>query len=724
MGIARFFDQLRASLFLKKRKGLSLAHFSSSKNISPGSEKIYVPSPVSSKEKTEESELDESQDPVILIAQSFLSHAQGLTEDCEILISPLLEALGDHPSKYEVYQIRVAVHNVAKDLTRLLTYMKAPSSFLEKTIDMQFLMQEIYHASHIRSSLKNIYLSVDFDACVPLFIKGDFLFLYQILVNLVYHCLLQERTSQIIIAVEVLKEDLTGQTLRFRIEEKKKRVEGEDQVQPSFIPGSEIAQKEESFFLEQAFALAEDQDIQIKTYMIFNEGWSFYFDIKKHEIEEKEKYSSFQSVFFLLSEDEDLRAQLHSIVPSILFYKNWEEIQAQILNYASLTSFIFILDRRQGEMEEASFAGRFKQSTEALMFSLIIVGEEGVENSLDSFLAPCFVTIEREFEGNLLKKAMSIADYFAQALYLVAPLKSEPLQTKTTLLVLESEPVSRHLLEALIDQTGYEAVFYDLMEFPFHNTELPSFSCLICSFQACESQHIASLLEKIAQNKILNRLPLLCLVSDLDLDVFLHLTKGQSVNVLVSPFAPKDFLSSLTHLLQKEKESQTGEILPSYLLETATPLDESSEEETEKPLLDSKSPLESSKDRKDILDRRILDDIARLGGSEFLVEIVRQFFTDASGVLLHLAQAMKDKDVEAFRDHAHALRSCAANVGAQAVYQLCLSWREIKFEQLVEQGSFHLAELQQTCEAAKEALNAYLKEKNIAPLFEFETQEE
>jgi two-component system sensor histidine kinase RpfC len=95
-----------------------------------------------------------------------------------------------------------------------------------------------------------------------------------------------------------------------------------------------------------------------------------------------------------------------------------------------------------------------------------------------------------------------------------------------------------------------------------------------------------------------------------------------------------------------------------------------------------------------------LRDLEKLGGTNFVSEVVVQFIQDAGDVLLNLREAVRLGHVEAFRDHAHALRSCAANVGAQAVYRRCLDLRMIEADELKAQGSSHLRALEQDFETA------------------------
>lgn len=109
-----------------------------------------------------------------------------------------------------------------------------------------------------------------------------------------------------------------------------------------------------------------------------------------------------------------------------------------------------------------------------------------------------------------------------------------------------------------------------------------------------------------------------------------------------------------------------------------------------------------------ILDARALHDLEKLGGKLFVREIATQFIQDADGVMKHLRDAVQHQDVFGFRDHAHALRSCAANVGAQAIFQRCLMLRSIEAEELACNGQAELEALEAELAAARAALQPHV----------------
>jgi two-component system sensor histidine kinase RpfC len=112
------------------------------------------------------------------------------------------------------------------------------------------------------------------------------------------------------------------------------------------------------------------------------------------------------------------------------------------------------------------------------------------------------------------------------------------------------------------------------------------------------------------------------------------------------------------------------------------------------------------------LNRHVLDDLQSLGGTPFVNELAAQFLADAAASLQNFERAATLVDTQAFRDHAHALRSAAANIGAQIVFQTCLSLRDISSSELRSDGGSHVRRLTSELHSVRSALDSYLAEIN------------
>jgi two-component system sensor histidine kinase RpfC len=107
------------------------------------------------------------------------------------------------------------------------------------------------------------------------------------------------------------------------------------------------------------------------------------------------------------------------------------------------------------------------------------------------------------------------------------------------------------------------------------------------------------------------------------------------------------------------------------------------------------------------IDEGVLKELEALGGKDFLNEVTREFVRDAEVLIGNLAKAVDQEDVMMFRDRAHALRSGAANIGAKALYDLCLQWRQIIAAELHEDGKRHVERLSAELERVRHALERY-----------------
>lgn len=107
------------------------------------------------------------------------------------------------------------------------------------------------------------------------------------------------------------------------------------------------------------------------------------------------------------------------------------------------------------------------------------------------------------------------------------------------------------------------------------------------------------------------------------------------------------------------------------------------------------------------LDDKVLLGLEKLGGREFLSELVDEFSADAKLLMTDLRRSVADADEYQFRNDMHALQSTAANIGAKAIHKLCVDWRRITNAELAADGSKRVEQLAHELERVQEALNQY-----------------
>jgi two-component system, sensor histidine kinase RpfC len=101
-----------------------------------------------------------------------------------------------------------------------------------------------------------------------------------------------------------------------------------------------------------------------------------------------------------------------------------------------------------------------------------------------------------------------------------------------------------------------------------------------------------------------------------------------------------------------------------------------------------------------------LRQLEKLGGKTFVNEIIEQCTRDADQLCNELTGCVERIDALEFEDCLHALRSCAANAGAERVFALCLSWRNATPGEISRSGDGLVQELRAQIRAFTEACAA------------------
>jgi two-component system, sensor histidine kinase RpfC len=105
-----------------------------------------------------------------------------------------------------------------------------------------------------------------------------------------------------------------------------------------------------------------------------------------------------------------------------------------------------------------------------------------------------------------------------------------------------------------------------------------------------------------------------------------------------------------------------------------------------------------------IIDEQVLADLEKLGGVEFLCNLIDDFLADAEMLVADLRKSAISANGRRFRSDAHALQSAAANVGATKICEMCLQWRRIVDADLARDGVQQVRLLEEELERARRVL--------------------
>jgi two-component system, sensor histidine kinase RpfC len=109
-----------------------------------------------------------------------------------------------------------------------------------------------------------------------------------------------------------------------------------------------------------------------------------------------------------------------------------------------------------------------------------------------------------------------------------------------------------------------------------------------------------------------------------------------------------------------------------------------------------------------LVDEPVLAELEQLGGRDFVLSLVDEFFLDANQLIDELRSAAASGDSHRFRLEAHGLQSASANVGARTVHEICVGWRKITSADLLRNGSEQVEHLALELERTHTTLKQYL----------------
>ena len=125
--------------------------------------------------------------------------------------------------------------------------------------------------------------------------------------------------------------------------------------------------------------------------------------------------------------------------------------------------------------------------------------------------------------------------------------------------------------------------------------------------------------------------------------------------------------------------------------------------------------LQSSGDGPPVLDRRKLDGLAMLDqGDGFVDEVIETFILEARETVAAIEAAVRQANHKAIHDHAHALRSSAAHVGATGLFDVLLSWRGLDESALISRGPAEVQRLRLELDRAASSLINWRDEQGLS----------
>ena len=95
-----------------------------------------------------------------------------------------------------------------------------------------------------------------------------------------------------------------------------------------------------------------------------------------------------------------------------------------------------------------------------------------------------------------------------------------------------------------------------------------------------------------------------------------------------------------------------------------------------------------------VLDNSKIESLILLdNGDGFFAQVVDDYLADAAGLIEELQLDSMEGRTQEFRDHAHALKSSSAHIGASRLFERCLGWRDLDDHALAMRARAELEQL-------------------------------
>ena len=120
-----------------------------------------------------------------------------------------------------------------------------------------------------------------------------------------------------------------------------------------------------------------------------------------------------------------------------------------------------------------------------------------------------------------------------------------------------------------------------------------------------------------------------------------------------------------------------------------------------------------------VLVEQTLRELEQLGGSlEFVDDLIDSFLLDAPQLLDNMAAALARQDYSGFKEYAHALKGCAASIGAEALVAASSGLSAFSSHTLQQYADQRLQSIQEQYTKAEMALRDYMKRRQATQHFQ------
>jgi len=530
------------------------------------------------------------------------------------------------------------------------------------------LLRDIRGMLDVQARAKGIDLALHLDAALPRRVLGSIRHFEEVLINLTGNAVKFTTKGYVLIEARVVDEN--EQDMRLRIEVRDTGIgiapEAQARIFESFTQADETIIDRfggTGLGLTIARELVLAHGGQIGVHSAPGRGSTFWFEMQVGKVEEQ--IAPARAEYILFAQDPCLREAFET---SGRLVSHHQDFMSALADWRSRSDQACIFVIEEDAFQALHLSPALLSQKKNGLCALVSKGQTDIGPDMRRHVTTILYAPLDEQALQLLENLQTPREDLAP----VSLLATRPLR----ILVAEDNRTNQMVLGQMLKQSGHEVVMVEngdravdaLLQEPFDLALMDLNMPVMNGLDATKFYSFAILGQE--------RVPIIALTADATEETARKCREAGMAACLNKPIEPRALLEAVaTYARIDVPRLEAEETLPST--------DEAGHEP---------------------VDPAALRDLETLGGRPFVSEVVMQFMQDVQEVLHNLREAVRLGHVEAFRDHAHALRSCAANVGAQSMYRRCLDLRMIDSIELNARGAFHLRALEEDFETVCVAL--------------------
>jgi two-component system sensor histidine kinase RpfC len=563
-----------------------------------------------------------------------------------------------------------------------------------ETIDLFAMLNDIRDMLTVQAQTKGIRLSLHIGCRVPRHVLASRRHLEEVLINLAGNAVKFTAAGHVLIAADRIEENRGRAKLRFEIADTGIGIAPAAQARifESFTQADEtIIDRFGGTGLGLAIAKqqVEAQGGRIGVESALGAGSTFWFEIE-FAAEPVPEEPIAEIPVLMLSENARLADLIRRTGASVTGFASPEKVAAELIELSERRAhriIVFIDESCLGDASQ-SVAAQLLDICSSHMLQLVLVQDARSLRAVDT-RALFSTVLPASFDEADVTAALIVASTGAGKRQPVGEGVSVAQNRRSlAVLVAEDNRTNQKVIAKILERAGHRVRLVDNGEKALQVLSELSFDVVLMDVNMPVLNGIEAARRYCAATAEGERVPILALTADATAEASARCTEAGMAGCITKPIEPARLIELIDEFCRDRPRVE--------IVETAADWDSPGMVENDEPGAS--------------IDRGALLALTQLGGHDFVKEIVSQFTGDATAVLRGLSAAVADGDLEKFRDRAHALRSCAANVGAQAVYRLCLSWRELDAQEFAQHGKDYMTKLEAEFGVVREALAEYISD--------------